>query len=63
MPDHEERPPSTLAHGAVKSDDIERVRRDVDQSEARVAHDKKITAARKEQELRRKDTSEEDAEA
>jgi hypothetical protein len=63
MPDHEERPPSTLAHGAVKSGDIERVRRDVDQSEARVAHDKKITAARKEQELRRKDTSEEDAEA
>ena len=63
MPDHEERPPSTLAHGAVKSGDIERVRRDVDQSEARVAHDKKITAERKEQELRRKDTSEEDAEA
>jgi multidrug resistance efflux pump len=63
MPDHEERPPSTLAHGAVKSGDIERVRRDVDRSEARVSHDKKITAARKEQELRRKDTSEEDAEA
>jgi multidrug resistance efflux pump len=63
MPDHEERPPSTLAHGAVKSGDIERVRRDVDQSEAHVAHDKKIAAARKERELRRKDTSEEDAEA
>jgi len=63
MPDHEERPPSTLAHGAVKSGDIERVRRDVDQSEARVSHDKKTAAARKEQELRRKDTSEEDAEA
>ena len=63
MPDHEERPPSTLAHGAVKTGDIERVRRVVDQSEARVVHDTKITAARKEQELRRKDTSEEDAEA
>jgi len=63
MPDHEERPPSTMAHGAVKSGDIERVRRDVDQSEARVAHDTKITAARKEQELRRKDTSGEDADA
>ena len=37
MPDHEERPPTALAHGAVKSDDIERVRRDVDQSDARVA--------------------------
>ena len=63
MPDHEERPPSTLAHGAVKSGDIERVRRDVDQSEARVVHDTKITAARKEHELRRKDASEDDAEA
>ena len=37
MPDHEERPPTTLAHGAVKSDDVERVRRDVDKSEERVA--------------------------
>ena len=63
MPDHEERSPSTMAHGAVKSGDIERVRRDVDQCEARVTHDKKITAARKEQELRRKDASGEDAEA
>ena len=61
MPEHEERPPSTLAHGRVKSGDIERVRRDVDQSEAHVAHDKKITATRREQELRRKDTSEEDS--
>ena len=63
MPEHKERPPSTMAHGAVKSGDIERVRRDVDQSEARVAHDKKITAARKEQELRRRYASGEDTEA
>jgi hypothetical protein len=54
MPDHEERPPTTLAHGAVKSDDIERVRRDVDQSEARVAQDKKKSVAQKERELRRR---------
>jgi hypothetical protein len=53
MPDHEERPPSALAHGPVKSGDIERVRRDVDQSDARVAHDKKTSAARRERELRR----------
>ena len=26
MTDHEERPPNALAHGPVKSDDIERVR-------------------------------------
>ena len=65
MPDHEERSPSTLAHGAVKSGEIERVRRDVDESEARLAHahDEKMTAAREQRELRRKDTSEGDAEA
>jgi hypothetical protein len=63
MTDHEERPPTTLAHGAVKSGDIERVRRDVDKSEARVAHEKKVAAARKEKELRRKVTTEEDTEA
>jgi hypothetical protein len=53
MTDHEERPPSALAHGPVKSGDIERVRRDVDQSDARVAHDRKTSAARRERELRR----------
>ena len=30
MPDHQERPPVALAHGATQSGDIERVRRDVD---------------------------------
>ena len=54
MSDHAERPPSALAHGPVKSGDIERVRRDVDESDARVAHDKKTAAARRERELRRK---------
>ena len=62
MPDHEERPPTTLAHGAVTSDDIERVRRDVDECEARVAHDQKTSAARKERELRRKAKRKQDAE-
>jgi hypothetical protein len=61
MPDHEERPATTLAHGAVKSDDVERVRRDVDESEARVAQDKKKSAARKERELRRKHKRKQDA--
>ena len=53
MTDHQERPPNALAHGPVKSDDIERVRRDVDESDAHVAHEKKTTAARRERELRR----------
>lgn len=52
MPDHEERPPSELAHGPVKSGDIERVRRTVDQCGAQVAHDQKESAARRERELR-----------
>jgi hypothetical protein len=47
----------------VKSGDIERVRRDVDQCEARVAHDKKIAATHKAQVLLLKYTSEVDAEA
>jgi hypothetical protein len=53
MTDHEERPPSALAHGPVKSDDIERVRRDVGESGARVAKATKTSAARRERELRR----------
>ena len=61
MPDHEERPPMTLAHGAVKSDDVERVRRDVDKSEERVAEEQKTSAARKQRELRRKAKRKEDA--
>ena len=61
MPDHEERPPTTLAHGAVKSDDIERVRRDVDESEERVAQEQKTSAAHKQRELRRKAKRRQDA--
>jgi hypothetical protein len=63
MPDHEERAPSALAHGPVKSGDIERVRRDVDQSDARVAHDKKTSAARRERELRREAQRRQDTES
>jgi multidrug resistance efflux pump len=61
VPDHEERPPTALAHGAVKSGDIERVRRDVDESEARVAQDQKMSAARKQRALRRKAKRNQDA--
>ena len=37
MPHHEERPPSALAHGPAKQDDIERARREVATAEARHA--------------------------
>ena len=60
MPDHEERPATTLAHGAIKSDDIERVRQNVDESEARVARSQKTSGAHKEREPCRKATREQE---
>ena len=51
MAEHQERPPSALAHGPVKSDDIERLRRDVDESDEHVARGRKTSAARREAEL------------
>jgi hypothetical protein len=47
MPDHEERPPTTLARGAAKTSDIERVRRDVDNADACVAEDEEVRVARR----------------
>jgi hypothetical protein len=47
MTDHAERPSSAPAHGPVKIGDIERVRRDVDESDARVAHDEQTSAERR----------------
>ncbi len=60
MPDHEERPSNALAHGPVKSGDIERVRRTVDQCGADAAHEKKTSAERRERELRRDAASRDD---
>jgi hypothetical protein len=52
MSDHQEPTPSALAHGAVKSSDIERVRRDVDKCEARVAQDDEASATGRMKRLR-----------
>jgi hypothetical protein len=41
-----------LAHGAAKSSDIERVRRDVDDADGRVARDDQVSAARRRRRLR-----------
>ena len=46
MPDHRDRPPSALAHGPAKPSDIERVRRDVDEAEARVVRAEEVSVAR-----------------
>jgi hypothetical protein len=47
MPDHEERSPSTLAHGAAKASDVDRVREDVDNAEMTVAHQEQVAADRR----------------
>ena len=52
MHDYQERPPTALAHGPVKSSDIERVRRQVDRSEFRAAHDDQASAARRRKRIR-----------
>jgi hypothetical protein len=41
-----------MAHGAAKSSDVERVRRDVDKAEVRVAQDDQVSAARRRRRLR-----------
>ena len=61
MPDHQERPAASLAHGSVKSSDIERVRKAVDKSDARALHDDQASAAKREQRLRRRDAKREQA--
>ena len=45
MPEHEERPPTTLAHGAVKSSDIERVRENVANAEKHQAQLRNLSSA------------------
>jgi hypothetical protein len=54
MPDHRDKPASAMAHGAAKCSDIERVRRDVVEADARsvraeeasVAHHRQRVASR-----------------
>ena len=46
MPDHRDKPPSALAHGAAKTSDIERVRRDVDEVAVRAVHEEEVSVVR-----------------
>jgi hypothetical protein len=46
MPDHRDKPASAMAHGATKSSDIERVRRDVDEADARSMRAEEVFVAR-----------------
>jgi hypothetical protein len=51
MPDHRDKPPSVLAHGAAKTSDIERVRRDVDEVEVRAVREEEVSVARHRQRI------------
>ena len=55
MPEHEERPPTTLAHGPAKSSDIERVRQNLANVEKLQAQKQQASAARRLQEVRRRE--------
>ena len=46
MPDHRDRPASALAHGPAKSNDIERVRRDVAEADAQSVRAEEVSVAR-----------------
>jgi hypothetical protein len=46
MPDHRDRPASALAHGPAKSNDIERVRRDVVAADAHSVRAEEVSVAR-----------------
>jgi hypothetical protein len=46
MPDHRDKSPSTLAHGAAKISDIERVRRNFDVAEASSVRAEEVSVAR-----------------
>jgi hypothetical protein len=57
MPDHQERSPTALAHGAAQCGDIERVRRDVDAAEACVARTDQTSARRRRRRRRHRETA------
>ncbi len=46
MPDHRDKPASALAHGPAKCSDIERVRRDADEADARSVSAEEVSVAR-----------------
>ena len=51
MPDHRDKPASAMAHGPAKCSDIERVRREVDEVDARAVRTEEIAVARHRQQV------------
>jgi hypothetical protein len=54
MPDHRDKPASALAHGPAKGSDIERVRRDADDVDARSLRAEAVFVARHRQRVSRR---------
>ncbi len=46
MPDHRDKPASAMAHGSAKCSDIERVRRDVGEADARSVRAEEVSVTR-----------------
>jgi hypothetical protein len=64
MPEHRDKPASAMAHGPAKRSDIERVRRDIDDADARSVHAEEVAVARHRQRVAsRVAEHEEDAQA
>ena len=62
MPDHRDKPASALARGAAKTSDIERVRQDADEADARSVRAEEASVAQHKQRVTsRKAEHEEDA--
>ena len=62
MHDHRDKPASSLAHGPAKGSDIERVRRDADDADARSVRAEEASVARRRQRVSERVTEhEEDA--
>ena len=62
MPDQPDKPASAMARGAAKSSDVERVRRDVDEADARsVAAEEVAVADHRQRVSRRMEEHEDDA--
>ena len=62
MPDYRDKPASSLAHGPAKGSDIERVRRDADDADARSVRAEEASVARRRQRVSERVTEhEEDA--
>jgi hypothetical protein len=62
MPDHRDKPASALAHGPAKCTDIERVRRDVDEVDARSVQAEEASVVRHRQRVSDRATNADDAE-